>query len=206
MEIHQLESWFYIIAIWANIAIAIGTLGLAIGVPLSIAFAGREERYSFYATLDKTYFEIQKLIIEHPHLANPDPAGKTPEQLVEYDSFAFNVWNFVEAIVDYSGKNRFLTDTWHCALRHEITLHRAWFQKPENRKMFKPQLVRCILRREYVSKEPSSAAQRLLLMSSPTMLFRSIKRIPKRAGKSFRRIWRKFLVRYRYRRRLIRRH
>ncbi|MDE3147884.1 MAG: hypothetical protein KGL37_00310 [Acidobacteriota bacterium] len=125
----------------ANVMIAIGTVVLALGIPYAIKSASREERDTFYATLDLTYFEIQKLIIEHPHLSEPDPARKTPEQLIQYDAFAFIVWNFIEAIYDYSKQEKLLAVTWECILRYEAGVHGAWFRKAENRKKFKPEFI-----------------------------------------------------------------
>ncbi|MGA3159978.1 MAG: hypothetical protein ABSC77_02090 [Terracidiphilus sp.] len=125
--------WYYV----ANFVIAIGTVLLAIGVPLSLWLAGNEERFTFYATLDKTYSEIQKLIIEKPHLAQPHPKGKTSDQLVQYDAFAFDVWNFIEAIYDYSKDKPELLKTWKCVIFYEANLHGVWFNKPENHKKFK---------------------------------------------------------------------
>jgi hypothetical protein len=131
------SQWHDTILAIANIFIAIGTLVLAIGIPYAIKGAGRQERDTFYATLDRTYFEIQKLVIERPHLSKPDPAGKTPEQLIQYDAFAFIVWNFIEAIYDYSKEEELLAVTWGCILRYEAAIHGAWFRKPENHPKFK---------------------------------------------------------------------
>ena len=128
----------------ANMVMAVGTVVLALGIPWSIRLATREEKDSFYATLDDTYFEIQKLIIEHPHLAQPDPAHKTAEQIVQYDAFAFTVWNFMESIVDYCRKDEFLSETWNCILRHESCVHAAWILREENRRKFKPSFLKMV--------------------------------------------------------------
>lgn len=142
---HQfIEYWSPTLVAIGTILQAIGTIVLAVGVPWSIRVAGREERFSFYATLDRTYFEIQKLIVEFPHLAQTDPAGKSPEQVVQYNAFAFNMWNFLEAIEDYSGGNAFLSETWGCIVAYEANLHAEWFRKPENCKKFKPAFCNCI--------------------------------------------------------------
>lgn len=141
MEVHQFMEY------WSQTLIAIGTMLLAVGVPWTIMSAGREERFSFYATLDRTYFEIQKLIVEYPHLAQTDPAGKSPEQIVQYNAFAFNVWNFLEAIEDYSGRSRFLSETWECITAYEANLHVEWFRNPENSRKFKPAFRKYIERK-----------------------------------------------------------
>jgi hypothetical protein len=128
----------------ANVFIALGTIVLALGIPYAIKDAGREQRDTFYATLDRTYFEIQKLIIDHPHLAEPDLADKTPAQIVQYDAFAFIVWNFVESIYDYSKQEKELAVTWECILKYESAKHAEWFRKPENHPKFKNAFVEYI--------------------------------------------------------------
>jgi hypothetical protein len=116
----------------ANIVIAIGTVALAIGLPLTLSISNRQESLSYYATLDATYTDIQKQIVEHPHLAMPYETGRSQEQLVQYDAFAFNVWNFIEAIYDYSETKRELLKTWECIIIYEAHLHGEWFKKAEN--------------------------------------------------------------------------
>ena len=101
-----LTRWNANILALANVVLAIGTIVLAVGIPYAIRSASKEEKDSFYATLDDAYFELKKLVIEHPHLASPDPAAKTPDQIVQYDAYALMVWNFIETICDYSRNRR----------------------------------------------------------------------------------------------------
>jgi len=133
----------------ANFFIALGTVLLAIGIPLSIHMATRQERETFYATLDRTYFEIQKLLIDYPHLAQTDLSAKTADQVTQYNAFAYMVWNFLETIYDYSkeGKREAVTVTWECVLQYEARLHAAWFLHPANRPKFKSRFI------EYVEKK-----------------------------------------------------
>lgn len=135
--IHFLHIWNQETLAVANVLLALFTLILAVGVPLSIAYSARQERDTFYATLDRAYFDIQKTIVEYPHLANPDPTSKTPDQITQYDAFAFLTWNFVESIFDYAEDNAVLRETWDCILRYEAALHGAWFLEPRNRPKFK---------------------------------------------------------------------
>jgi len=128
LDFYHWEHW----ADLANIIIAIGTVVLAIGLPWTLSVSNRQESLSYYATLDATYTDIQKQIVEHPHLAVPDRTGKSQEQLIQYDAFAFNVWNFIEAIYDYSETKPELLKTWECIIIYEANLHGEWFRKPEN--------------------------------------------------------------------------
>jgi hypothetical protein len=132
----------------ANIFIALGTMVLAIGIPIAIKEAGREQRDTFYATLDQTYFEIQKLVIKNPHLSETDCTAKTPDQIIQYDAFAFIVWNFIESIHDYSKEEKALAETWGCILEYEARRHCAWFNRPENRPKFKKSFIDYIERND----------------------------------------------------------
>jgi hypothetical protein len=134
-----LHTWNAEILAVANFFIALGTLVLAAGIPWSIGLSRRDERNRFYATLDQTYFEIQKLIVDQPHLCQPNLEAKTTDQILQYDAFAFMSWNFVESIYDYAiaGQDENLRKTWECILRYESNLHREWFMEPRNAVKFK---------------------------------------------------------------------
>lgn len=140
----QLDWYLSFLHVWnaeilalANIVLAIFTIVLAIGIPLTIFYSARQERDVFYATLDRAYFDIQKTLIEYPHLAVSSSVGKTLEQNVQYDAFAFITWNFLESIFDYAEHNKVLRETWHCILCYEAALHGAWFLEPRNARKFK---------------------------------------------------------------------
>ena len=54
------------------------------------------------------------------------------------------MWNFIEAIYDYSKQEKPLAVTWGCVLQYEAGAHSAWFGNAENRKKFKPEFIRHI--------------------------------------------------------------
>jgi len=124
----------------SNVAMAMGTIILALGIPWSIRTSAREEKNTFYGSLDTMYFELQKLQVEHPHLSNPS-TNKTAAEMIQYDVYAYMVWNFMESIVDYSKAEQSLAVTWSPALRYEARAHAKWFRKTENRKKFKTAFV-----------------------------------------------------------------
>ena len=130
------EWWNYSFVVPSDVVIALGTSVIVI---LTIVFAKRfnvrsidVQEKQLYSTLDSTYFEIQKLVIENPHLAQPHSTGKTRDQIVQYEAFAFNVWNFIEAIHDYGQDSPELLKTWECIIWCEAKLHSEWFRNPEN--------------------------------------------------------------------------
>src|SRR5215472_8806493 len=109
-----MEAWRFlppspdtVVAI-ANTIIALGTIVLAWGILIPIRAAAGQQRDSFYATLDRTYFDIQKLLIDYPHLAQTDCSQKTAEQVTQYNAYALMVWNFIETVHDYSEKDKTL--------------------------------------------------------------------------------------------------
>jgi hypothetical protein len=132
----------------ATIVIAYGTLVIAIDVPRSIKASSRDEENRFYAILDQTYHDLLDCIIDHPHLDQPDLTAKTPDQIVQYNAYAFRVWNFIEAIYDYGKNDAFIHDTWYCILRSEGVKHCEWYcNLPNPQEKFKDEF------REYVEKQ-----------------------------------------------------
>jgi len=95
-------------------------------------------RVSYYAELDRVYFDLLKLGLERPYLFEAPAPGDTVRAR-EYDAYAFMVWNFIETVVDRceGASNRHLRETWYPIIATENALHRAWFDKPENQRKFK---------------------------------------------------------------------
>lgn len=124
------------------IAEAFGSIGIVATLFYSVWSFRTTLRDSYYAELDREYFELLKIGLEKPYLvtfaASPDPTKKP-----EYEAYAFMVWNFVETIYDRCQglfKQR-LRDTWYPIIAAENALHRAWFDRPENVCKFKPSFV-----------------------------------------------------------------
>jgi len=91
---------------------------------------------SHYTELDSMYFELLKAALEKPHLNNP-AATRSEDQKIEYDIYAFMVWNFLEAIYDRCEKNKRLCCTWYPVIDAENQKHREWFDHPDNKPKFK---------------------------------------------------------------------
>jgi hypothetical protein len=143
--------------VWTAIG-SIAQIGLMLGVPASIwlAYAGerrgrelameeerrdkeqfqREERDKFYAQLDATYLKIQHMIVVNPKLADFDSTRSHHEE-IQYNAFAFIMWNFIESIYDFCLDDETLKETWHCILECESEIHAIWFARTENRRKFK---------------------------------------------------------------------
>jgi hypothetical protein len=166
---------------YATWALTFITLVLAIGIPITIWSTSKEndesnkrflaqEQDRFYAQLDSIYLDIQKMIIEYPHLADPGRTRGADEE-IRYQAFAFIVWNFIESIYDYTregdatasgGTNTLLGETWECIIRHEGTLHAKWFNDPDNQQKFKDRFSRHMALRiaEWARLEPKAVKGR----------------------------------------------
>lgn len=103
-------------------------------------------RTSNYTELDSMYFELLRIALDKPHLINPAAAAtRSEEQRLEYDTYAFMVWNFLETIVDRCERDTRLCSTWYPVIDVENRMHRGWFDRPENKHRFKDAFHRFII-------------------------------------------------------------
>ena len=104
-------------------------------------------RDSYYAELDRVYFDLLQIGLEHPGLLD-FPGSPTPSKAREYDAYAFMIWNFVETVFDrcqgWGWSKRRLRETWYPVIAAETDRHRAWFNLPHNRRKFKDRFCRFI--------------------------------------------------------------
>ncbi|HWT01505.1 MAG TPA: hypothetical protein VN256_14750 [Pyrinomonadaceae bacterium] len=118
---------------------AIGAIGQILAAVMAIAalvYSIRTFSKSLttlhYTELDRMYLDLLKLRLERPYL-NPD-AKRDPAQQVEYDTYAFMAWNFLETIQDRCERDEHLCETWYPVIDTEEELHREWFAtKSENK-------------------------------------------------------------------------
>ncbi|MEK7321599.1 MAG: hypothetical protein AABZ84_00795 [Pseudomonadota bacterium] len=92
---------------------------------------------SHYTELDRMYFDLLKIALERPHVTNPN-ADRTEGQKLEYEIYAYMVWNFLETIYDRCERDKHLWDTWLPVLKAENGLHGHWLSEPQNQCKFKP--------------------------------------------------------------------
>jgi hypothetical protein len=96
----------------------------------------KEERDKFYAQLDEMYLKILHMIVENPKLGTTS-IERSEFERIQYDAFAFIMWNFIESIYDFCRQDEVLAKTWHCILECESSAHADWFKVPANRRKFK---------------------------------------------------------------------
>ncbi|HEX4633812.1 MAG TPA: hypothetical protein VH163_08275 [Gemmatimonadales bacterium] len=126
---------------------ALGSLGIVLTLFYSIWSFRTTLRDSYYAELDRVYFDLLKIGLERPELLD-FPLTRDPGTAREYDAYAFMVWNFVETIFDrcQGWSKRRLRETWYPIIAAENARHRAWFDIPENRLKFKAGFCRFVER------------------------------------------------------------
>ncbi|MFA4909913.1 MAG: hypothetical protein WC649_02530 [Desulfobacteria bacterium] len=103
---------------------------------------------SHYTELDSMYFDLLKTVLEKPHLNNPI-ATRSDDQKIEYDIYAFMVWNFLEAIYDRCKHDKHLFSTWYPVIDAENRKHREWFDHPDNKHKFKAKFRDWILNNRF---------------------------------------------------------
>ena len=102
-------------------------------------------RDSYYAELDRVYFDLLRIGLEHPELLD-FPTSPDPSKRREYDAYAFMIWNFVETVFDrcQGWSKRRLRETWYPVIAEENARHREWFNLPQNRRKFKERFCQFI--------------------------------------------------------------
>jgi hypothetical protein len=127
------------------IAEAVGAIGIVFTLFYSVWSFRTTLRDSYYAELDRVYFELLKIGMERPYLLDY-PAAPDPAKAREYDAYAFMIWNFIETIFDrcQGWSKRRLRETWYPIIAAENARHRRWFDRPENRQKFKEHFCRFI--------------------------------------------------------------
>jgi hypothetical protein len=139
-----------VVSAWteANVcATALGSLGIVLTLFYSAWSFRTTLRESYYAELDRVYFELLRIGLERPYLRSALPP-LDPAKASEYDAYAFMVWNFLETVVDRcdSSSNASLRETWFPIVATEGALHRAWFDLPENQGKFKERFRQFIVK------------------------------------------------------------
>jgi hypothetical protein len=143
MEIFYDPKFLIFWTAMGSLCTAISAVGLIITIVAS-SRATRDAMKSFkknletshYTELDSMYFELLKLALEKPHLADPN-AKRDETQKQEYNIYAYMVWNFLETIHDQCQGDKCLKETWYPVIDAENRLHRQWFEDKENKHKFK---------------------------------------------------------------------
>ena len=93
-----------------------------------------------YGEIDKMYFEILKEALNKPFLLRQDHERSLDEE-IQYNTYAFIVWNFLESIYDRCMLDHNLQKTWFPIIEAEHKIHLPWIQESENRAKFKVEFL-----------------------------------------------------------------
>ena len=149
-----------VMTMWTEVQViadAVAGIGIVLTLFYSIWSFRTTLRDSYYAELDRIYFDLLKLGLERPYLLE-FPKSPDPEKAREYDAYAFMVWNFVETVFDrcQGWSKRRLRETWFPVIAAENARHRDWFDVPENRRKFKEHFCQFIEKRYPTPLRPES--------------------------------------------------
>ena len=128
------------IEFWNLIVSSTATILAGIAILLYIILWYKDKSNNSYDIFDATYLDILKIGMENPSFRNPiltnDYLNSFSEnEKIKYEIYAFITWNFCETIFDKGDDE--LMKTWSVVIDIENSLHRKWFDNPENTKKFK---------------------------------------------------------------------
>ena len=128
------------IEFWNLIVSSTATILAAIAILLYIILWYKDKSSNSYDSFDATYLDILKTGMENPSFRNPILTNDylnsfSGDEKIKYEIYAFITWNFCETIVDKGDVE--LMKTWMVVIETENSLHRNWFDNPENYPKFK---------------------------------------------------------------------
>ena len=128
------------IEFWNLLVSSTATIFAAIAILLSIILWYKDKSNNSYDVFDATYLDILKTGMENPSFRNPVLTNDyinsfSGNEKIKYEIYAFISWNFCETIFDKGDDE--LMKTWSVVVDTENSLHRKWFDNPENTKKFK---------------------------------------------------------------------
>jgi len=134
---------------------SIGQLSVAfisvVAVCYSVFTFKKTTKTSSYREIDKAYFNLLNAALGKTHLRIPG-YKRTPKQKIEYDIYAFMVWNFIESIYDNCMEDSHLSETWFPVIDVENKIYGEWFLDPVNTHKFKYPFYQFIRDKEYLKK------------------------------------------------------
>jgi len=125
--------------LWAAVS-AVGQIIAAVlaglAFYLSLRTYWKTLHIAHYSELDRQYADLLRLAVERPKLRSPDEM-RTEDERAQYDAYANIVWNFIETVYDRGKDDPQLIVTWTSAMLSESRFHRAWFDRDDNKFLYK---------------------------------------------------------------------
>jgi hypothetical protein len=128
------------IEFWNLLVSSTATILAAVAILLYIIIWYKDKSSNSYDTFDSTYLDILKTGMDNPSFRNPVLTNDylnsfSGDEKIRYEIYAYITWNFCETIFD-KGDNE-LMKTYAAVLEYENSLHRKWFDNPENHNKYK---------------------------------------------------------------------
>jgi hypothetical protein len=128
---------------WTAISSIMGIIATTLAI-FALIYSMRTYRKTMqiihYGEIDKMYFEILKEALNKPFLLKHDSERSTEEEL-QYNTYAFIVWNFLESIYDRCMLDHALQKTWFPIIQAERKIHFPWIHESDNRSKFKAEFL-----------------------------------------------------------------
>jgi hypothetical protein len=142
---------------WTALGVMAGVASILVAraaVLFSLFQLRQQLSVTYYAEIDKLYFDLTSLLLTVDGLAAKCERGPGAASDPQYDAYCLMLWNFIETVFDRccDGKGRFaeaiplwswersmklrLLETWKPVIERDSRRHLAWFKAPE--RPFKP--------------------------------------------------------------------
>lgn len=130
------------------LSLGLGLLSIVISIialSKSLRVQARMRTITLYSDIDRLYFSLLSLAIDHPTFVDPAYTDDYQnsfqgEERTRYELYAFNAWNICETIVDRED-DPLTFKSWEPVLALESTLHQKWFDTGSNQNRFKGEFV-----------------------------------------------------------------
>jgi hypothetical protein len=131
-------------SVTANIIFLAAALISAAAIFVSVWTYKKTSSIQSYEDIDETYREILHMAMENPKLRDPKftknyKISLKGNDLIQYESYAYIVWNFCETISDRTEDDKLEKKTWYPSIAAERELHQVWFEN--NREKFKKKFL-----------------------------------------------------------------
>lgn len=115
---------------WETVVAAIGIVAAVCGLAWEIHLLRRGLEDASYGELDQLYYDLLKIRIERPELADPPSpdTAKTlpPGEAAAHQAYGCMVWNFIETVVDRCDRSSRNFAAWGPAVEYESRQFASW--------------------------------------------------------------------------------
>ena len=131
---------------WSIMGFVIAILASSTAAFLSYKTLKKDVSSKSYSDLDTLYMKMLQIGMEYPEFRDPEKTQAyktafTGNKLVQYDVYAYMVWNVCETVYDRTKEDKENKTTWEPIVIAEKRLHNTWLENTENHHKFKKEFV-----------------------------------------------------------------